>query len=299
MDSPIAHNLSKIPQLEAYNSVYKHDFIYISETFFDFSVQKGDKNIQLDGYNLFRANYPSNSKQGGVCIFYKETLGVCNLKSLTFSECIICEASIQNSKGYVGVAYRSPWQDSFEFENFLSNLEKVLSDTISCNSLFTIILGDFNARSSVWWTRDKTTSEGTQLESLTTVHGFHQLIPQPTHLLPQTSSCIDVIFTYQPNLIIDSVVHPSLHSICHHQITYCKLNLIIECPPPYERLVCDYNRANLESIKKSLASVNWEVMFNNKSVHKQVSIFNETLMNILSNFTSNKLVMFDDRDTLG
>ena len=37
-------------------------------------------------------------------------------------------------------------------------------------------------------------------------------------------------------------------------------------------------------------------MFNNKSVHKQVSIFNEILTNIFSNFTPNKLVTFDDRD---
>ena len=107
--------------------------------FFDSSIQEQDKNIQLDGYNLLRADCPSNSKQGGVCIFYKETLGVFIVKSLD-------EVSIQNSKGYVGVVYRSPSQNSFEFENFLSNFDKVLSDTTSCNSLFTIILGDFNNR---------------------------------------------------------------------------------------------------------------------------------------------------------
>ena len=61
-------------------------------------------------------------------------------------------------------------------------------------------------------------------------------------------------------------------------------------------MVWEYNRANVEGIKKSIASVNWEVMFNNKSVHKQVSIFNEILTNIFSNFTSNKLVTFDDTD---
>ena len=107
------------------------------------------------------------------------------------------------------IVHRTPSQNIFEFEHFLSNFEKVLSDTTFCNSLFTIILGDFNARSSVWWTRDKTTIEGTQLESLTSVYGFHQLISQPTHLLPQTSSCNDLIFTEQPNLIVDSGVHPS------------------------------------------------------------------------------------------
>ena len=83
------------------------------------------------------------------------------VKSLSFNESIICEVSIQNSKGYVGVVCRSPSQNIFESENFLSKFEKVLSDTTFWNSLFTIILGDFNARSSVWWTRDKTTIEGT------------------------------------------------------------------------------------------------------------------------------------------
>ena len=37
-------------------------------------------------------------------------------------------------------------------------------------------------------------------------------------------------------------------------------------------------------------------MFHNKSVHKQVSIFNETLINAFSNFTPNTLDTFDDMD---
>ena len=39
-----------------------------------------------------------------------------------------------------------------------------------------------------------------EVESLTTVHGFHQLISQPTPLLPQNSSYIDLLFPDQPNL---------------------------------------------------------------------------------------------------
>ena len=38
-------------------------------------------------------------------------------------------------------------------------------------------------------------------------------------------------------------------------------------------------------------------MFSNKSAHKQVSIFNETSMNIFPNFVPNKLVTFDNKDT--
>ena len=145
----------------------------------------------------------------------------------------------------------------------MSKFEKVLSDTTFCYSLFTITLGDFNARSSFWRIRNKTTIEGKQLESVTSLYGFHQLISQPTHLLQQNSSYIDLIFTDQPNLIVDSSVHHLLHSNCHHQIMYCKINLNIEYPPQYERLFWDYNRGNVESINKSIESVNWEVMFNN------------------------------------
>ena len=41
---------------------------------------------------------------------------------------------------------------------------------------------------------------------------------EPTQILHNSSECIDLIFTSQPNLIIESGVHPSLHSNCHHQL---------------------------------------------------------------------------------
>ena len=148
---------------------------------------------------MIREDHPSNVKQGSVCIFYKETLCVRVVTLSSLSECIIFEVSIQNNKDYIGVVYRSPCQDTIEFQNFLSNFETILSDATTNNALFTIILGDFNASSSVWWTNDKTTTEGTKLEFLATVHGFHQVISQPTHLMSLSSSCIDLIFTDQPS----------------------------------------------------------------------------------------------------
>ena len=168
-----------------------------------------------------------NKFGGGVCIYYKESLSVRALNLTNLNECIICEVSIQNCKGYIGVIYRSPSQSTAEFEEFLSNFEDILNTTASSSSLFTIILGDFNARSSSWWKNDKTTVEGARLEALTSLHGFHQLISEPTHLLPTSTSCIDLIFTDQSNLVVDSGTHSTLNPKCHHQITYCKLSLDI------------------------------------------------------------------------
>ena len=76
--------------------------------------------------------------------------------------------------------------------------------------------------------------EGTRLDSLVSTHGFHQLVSEPAHILQNLLSCIDLIFTDQPCLIVNSGVHPMLFENCHHQITYCKLNLKTVHHRPYE-----------------------------------------------------------------
>ena len=133
-----------------------------------------------------------------------------------------------------------------------------------------IVVGDFNARSRSWWCEDITSHEGTQRESLIISRGLHQLISDPTHLLPNSSSCIDLIFTGQPNLVVYSGFHPSLHPNCHHQITFSRYNLTVEYPSRYEKLVWDYNKANTESIKQVLMQINWQNLFLNKDVQQQV-----------------------------
>ena len=97
--------------------------------------------------------------------------------------------------------------------------------------------------------------EDTRLDSLLSSHGFHQLISEPTHILWNSLSCIDVIFTDQLSLVADSGVHPTLHKNCHYQITHCKLNLKIVYPPPYECLVWDFKGANINAITTAINQV--------------------------------------------
>ena len=109
----------------------------------------------------------------------------------------------------------------------------MLGNIHSFNSDFSIILGDFNARLNNWWVGDTQASEGSRIDSLTTSYGFRQLISEPTHILKNSSTCIELIFTDQPSPIIDSGMHPSLHPNCHHKIIHCKIDLkIIYLPPP-------------------------------------------------------------------
>ena len=58
-----------------------------------------------------------------------------------------------------------------------------------------------------------------------------------TKLLDSSSSCIDLTFTSQPNLVMESGVQPSLHPNCHHQLVFAKFNLSVYYPTPDERTV--------------------------------------------------------------
>ena len=114
------------------------------------------------------------------------------------------------------------------------------------------MIGDFNAKSSNWSSNDTMTAEGAQLDYLTYLYGMKQVITETTLILKNSSSCIDLIF---PNLITDSGVRLTLHSKCHHQIIYSKLNLKIEYPPPYTRKLWDYNRFETDLINRSIKAL--------------------------------------------
>ena len=68
-------NYCKVASLKAYNSVYKYDFLCVSETFLNSSFESNDKDLMIEGYNLIQSDHPSNTKRGCVCIYY-ESLAV-------------------------------------------------------------------------------------------------------------------------------------------------------------------------------------------------------------------------------
>ena len=103
---------------------------------------------------------------------------------------------------------------------------------------------------------------------MVSIYRFHQLISETTHILPNSLSCIDLIFTGQPSSPVDSGVHPTLHENCHHQITYCKHNLKTEYPPLCERLVWDFKRADVNPIITAINHVDWRFVFSYKNVRQ-------------------------------
>ena len=104
----------------------------------------------MSGYNLIRADRPSNSKRGSICIYYKESLAVQTLNNIGLPECLVCKAFLGNKTGYVIATCRSPSQTYLVFQKCLTSFHLLLHNLQNLNPHFTMILGDFNARSYSW-----------------------------------------------------------------------------------------------------------------------------------------------------
>ena len=119
-----AHNFIKLSLLRAYLYTHKFDVICISETYVDSYV----------GYTLIRANYPSNTKRGGACLYCRHSLVFRLLNIQYLVECINFEISFAGKICNFISLYCSPSQSHDVFETFADNLELNL-DTIAEKNL--------------------------------------------------------------------------------------------------------------------------------------------------------------------
>ena len=217
-----------------------------------------ENRLQLEGYSFVKSNHPFNIKRGGVALYVKDSIPMKHRYDLvTLPECVVCEIHINKRNYFFTVVYRAPGQDQDEFKSFTDNFGLPVSNMQSENPFSILITGDFNCLSNQWWGDDIENTEGKLFEPLTSDLCLHQLISEPTHLMNNSKSCIDLIFTDHPNLFVDSGVHPALHEQCHHQIVYGKLSISTVKQSPYTRRTWFYSKSDTANIKRSIELFNW------------------------------------------
>ena len=103
------------------------------------------------------------------------------------------------------------------FENLYSNIKKECPYAM-------FFMGDFNCHSQHWCPAGDTNAEGTGIDEFVFCLGLTQLLSEPTNFEPHKNpSCVDTIFTDQPNIVIET--RAFLDIVCPHQIIYCRINL--------------------------------------------------------------------------
>ena len=148
----------------------------------------------IKGYSMIRADHPSNTKRGGVCIYYKKYLLLIGKVDICkVNECVVTKITVNNERCFLTCLYRSPNQNQEQFESFCENLIDVLSGINNQQPTCSILVGDFNAKLPKCCPSDKDSKAGQDIDTFTTTSGYTQMIGQPTHIMNDKSSCIDFI----------------------------------------------------------------------------------------------------------
>ena len=167
-----------------------------------------------------------------------------------------------------------------------------------CSPTIATYIGDFNARNSECRNGDSTNLQGTELAELAAHYSLNQIIDGPTHILPNSAPCIDLIFTAETNFVTASGVLPSLFPRCHHQLIFAKKSLTTFFPPAYGRRIWDFSRANVNAIRQAVNSVDWDRASNGLNIDERVKFLTECVLNVFYNFVSNKIITIRSKDTL-
>ena len=110
LNSLLAHSFAKVLLSTAYVCVNKFDIVWLSENFLNSEILTDDENLQIPGYSIARADHPSNTKLGGVCVYYKNSLPLKLLDITYLPQCINPELIIGDSLFSFIILYRSPSQ---------------------------------------------------------------------------------------------------------------------------------------------------------------------------------------------
>ena len=269
------------------------------QNFLGSSISLGDPRPAVEGYKPFRCDHPSNLWRGGVCLYFKDHLSLALRPNLTtLDECLVCEIQNGSKRFFLTVLYRSPSQSNEQFSLFRQRWEETIINTNDCSPTIAIYIGDFNARNSEWWNGDSTNLQGTELAEPAAQYSLNQIIDGPAHILPNSASCIDLIFTTGTNFVTDSAVLPSLFSRCHHQLIFAKISFTTFFPSAYERRIWDFSRANINAIRQAVSSVDWDRAFNSLNIDERVKFLTECVLNVFYNFVPNKVITIRRKGTL-
>jgi hypothetical protein len=162
--------------------------------------------------------------------------------------------------------YRAPQYSIVDYGNDISSIvEKALPEF---QDIF--IMGDMNAPHSIFWDQDTTNTEGRALHSIMDQAGLTQLIHTPTRIVNSTKSCIDLIFTTNPNIVTATGVRQKITDACDHCPIFATLKYSIPRPKAYKRWVWDFKRGSYENLRQCVLQAEWNSCFVDRDVNATV-----------------------------
>ena len=262
--------MNKLTAFEECVMEYEPDVIGITESW---TTQVHlPSEIQLDGYTCYRRDRADDvgTRGGGILLYMRETF--CHRERNDISvnnstEALWCEIIVDVKKKdsvIIGVCYDSP-SNNEEQSNIIYN------DISNAAKSDCIIMGDFNRRGINWNTLESD-GRGQKLLDLSQDLFLTQHIKENT----REDAILDLIFSSEPGMIDNVKIREKFgegyeHSSDHRIVLF---DMILQTHMKSDnRMMYDYNKADIPGMIKFMEGVKWEEEFIGKNVEEMWNVF--------------------------
>ena len=143
----------------------------------------------------------------------------------------------------------------------------------------------------------RATYEGTKISGIISQFEMEQLIHEPTYITEKRCFCKDLIFTFQPNMVVKSGVHSFLHRNCDHRIANSVCTIQSQSSLLTSIMGVRYfQKSNVDHIGNTANVFQWKESFQNMNINDVVHIFTRTATSIFNNFIPHEIITCDYRD---
>ena len=259
------------------DSRQKISIFCITESHTNTSIK--DSELEIPGYKLERRDR-RNGPLGGVLCYIRDDLCYQRRPDLEIVEIesIWIEFLFPKSKPFlVSTVYKPPDGSDYLDENFLSNLDSMLSTAISENKE-TIITGDLNCDYLE-------PSDHLDIKNTFKAFGLTQAIKSATRTAIRTNgtskTLIDIVLTTDYNKIATSIV--DANSFSDHDLVGISRKMHVKPKHNSQTIyVRDYSKYNKDSFKEELRKTPWEECLRQPNVNSCWNLFKVFLTNIIN-----------------
>lgn len=230
--------------------------------------------IQVKGYHMYTNIETKNQENRGVAIYTRKNIIASEIKWRGMADDTVwIEIKLKSKKNMlIGCVYRSPHNNNEKNLKFLKTIKKA-SDKYKENLL---IVGDFNCRKIDWL------NMSTNISNMEDIHNMLLNTIRDCYLQQSIDECtrargndepslLDLVLSYDKSYVEDieylSPIGRSDHAIiCFNYITKCDSKI-------YKSKKMLYDKANFDMIRYDMSQINWEILFENKTVQEKWDLF--------------------------
>ncbi len=248
----------KLDELSIRATQEDYSIIVTTETWLDASISNHD--VSIEDYEIIRRD--RNRNGGGIAVFIRSNIGFQPLDDLNNPnyECVWLKITSGHNSFILGSFYVTE-STATQANDFIEYLDSVLDliNQLQLSNLPLFLIGDFNAKSSTWFNLQMNNALGIRLQGFVERNHMKQLINEPTRVVGNAISLLDLVITNCENLVDSCGVSAP---ICNsdHGLIWTTINFTTP-KSNFVKSFFDLKGTDLDNLKHVLRSFNWDSMY--------------------------------------